>query len=443
MWKKVLTLLVVTFTILSYARAEKINNKVSIPSETLDSISKYIVDMKNANKQQELKIIELKNTISDLRSNQIDLKIALSKCVDQITGLRNLLTRMTEGMGNVQENTITVKDQTAITEKYNAEEGFYRKYLVPPKDSVNYKEIDDYVLSLNLMDRKPNNYQRLVSQIIRKSKTPYEKARAIYIWIAGNIVYDITSSVRDADETFVYRSGTCLGYASLFKKFCQIADLDVVTIEGFSRGFGFKKGDPLGNHVWNVVKISDSHSILVDVTWGAGFINKNGVFVRQIASYWFDTNPSLFALSHFPKEEKYQLIQNTALLTEDEFRTFPVIFPNVEVIGLSGESLLAHFRKTENKDKFPDIYPFAGLLKANEMPLTGHLTSGNKYRFSFIVPENYRIAVVQEGDWDYFVKGDNEVYTLEYTPVQGELSLNVNDGTQSTTYSSVFVYQVE
>jgi hypothetical protein len=440
MGKKILTLFLIGISINSCISSRKFSDFEDKNVETYESLRKYISDINNVNSKQELKILELKNTQSDLRSAQIDLKIALSKYIDQINALRKQLTLMKVHLANVQDNVAKLEDRAKTTEQYNSDQEFFRKYVASSKDTINFTEIDSYVLNLNYTDRATENYRRLVSQIVKKSKTPYEKARAIFMWIANNIAYDLTASIYDADDTFISREGICSGYSSLFEKFCKLADLEAVTIVGMSRGITFRKGDNLGSHAWNAVKMSGSQWILIDVTWGAGYINKN-VFSRHIGSYWFDTDPSIFVLSHFPEVESWQLIQNA--LTEEEFRTFPIIYPNIAMMGLNGTSLLEHFRKNESKNhNFPDTHPFGGLLKVNELPLTDALTSGNKYNFSFTAPDNYKIALVQEERWNYFANGANNVYTIEYQPVKGELSINVNDGNRSS-YTLLFAYQVE
>jgi hypothetical protein len=143
-----------------------------------------------------------------------------------------------------------------------------------------------------------------------------EKARAIYSWIAANIEYDVDQYFRksgigdgSAAKALARGKAVCAGYAALFTALGEAAGLEVKTISGHAKGYGYRSGDPdlESNHAWNAVKIGDDWR-LVDSTWGAGYIDTRKRFERRFTDFYFLTPARYFIFNHFPDDPAWQLM---------------------------------------------------------------------------------------------------------------------------------------
>lgn len=151
--------------------------------------------------------------------------------------------------------------------------------------------------------------------------TDIEKSRAIFIWIASNIQYDIDNmfaiNLYDHNEdkisnTLKTRKGICENYASLFTDICIKSGIKSYIIDGYTKQNGFADYIP---HAWNAAYI-DSVWYLFDPTWGSGFIN-NEKFIKKISNDYFMTNPSILIKSHMPFDYLWQFLNYP--VTNQEF----------------------------------------------------------------------------------------------------------------------------
>ena len=164
----------------------------------------------------------------------------------------------------------------------------------------------------------------LAKQIVAGISGDRAKALAIFRWIATNIAYDSESlkngSYRDLPPELVLRSrrAVCSGYSSLFNAMATAVGLESVRIRGYSKGFEYIPGKGNGdkpNHAWNAVKI-DGRWMLVDATWGAGYLDSDLNFVRAYEEHYFLTPPEEFIFDHLPDDPKWQLLAKPISKTE-------------------------------------------------------------------------------------------------------------------------------
>ena len=101
----------------------------------------------------------------------------------------------------------------------------------------------------------------------------------------------------------------CQGYADLFTIMATHVGLDAWTVTGTAKDYFSSKGrkyNGTSGHAWNIVSLAD-REILVDSTWGAGYVNGN-TFHRSFDDEWFDTHPAVFIFSHLPANTEYELL---------------------------------------------------------------------------------------------------------------------------------------
>ncbi len=198
-----------------------------------------------------------------------------------------------------------------------------------------------------------NSPEDLAKQISHDFSTAEEKARAIYDWIALNITYDIEKyfsqglftapyyahSLINTDENYyiedLYRvnmaedamytkTTLCEGYASLYKRLCDLAGVECVIIPGYVKilpsDIGRKPTAP--NHTWNAVRINGQWRLL-DVTWGAGKLNyEKKIFVPEFSDMYFFVPPERFFLQHCPEKATWSFTGKTV----QDFITLPYFY---------------------------------------------------------------------------------------------------------------------
>ena len=167
-----------------------------------------------------------------------------------------------------------------------------------------------------------------------------EKARAIFRWITSHVAYDVEGyrsglyESSDATATLKRMTAVCEGYSSLFEALAAKAGLECATIHGYAKGAGYRVGESFSgpsNHAWNAVRYGGTWR-LVDCTWGAGALDESGRYVHAFEPFYFDTPPERFIYTHWPSEERWQLMDRP--VTKDSFEKLPWLKPAFFVRGL-------------------------------------------------------------------------------------------------------------
>lgn len=189
-----------------------------------------------------------------------------------------------------------------------------------------YASIDAFARTIQKKDYP--SPELLAQALCKNIKSEEEKARVIFTWLAENIRYDLDGVGKEGPEAdsqqeynekrvksaFKKQRGVCMDYALLYQKMAESVGLECAFISGNSKG-SLLGG--LGNHAWNAVKIKGKWNLL-DATWGAGQIVNNKQFRKVFQPGYFFTSPRIFALDHFPEEEKWQFLD--APLSKDNFK---------------------------------------------------------------------------------------------------------------------------
>src|SRR5262249_31921530 len=153
---------------------------------------------------------------------------------------------------------------------------------------------------------------------------------AIYRWITDRVAYDAEGFLsgkrgdNSAEGALQTRKVVCEGYANLFDRLSQEAGVEVVKIRGIAKGVSFKESGYLARsgHAWNAVRL-DGTWHLIDSTWGAGRMNREGQFAKNFDPFYFLTPPDQLIFSHYPQEPKWQLLDPQ--IASEEFRRLPKI----------------------------------------------------------------------------------------------------------------------
>jgi len=179
------------------------------------------------------------------------------------------------------------------------------------KITVNeYAAIDKK--ALQLADSLTTSTEQIASYVNSNFATETEKSRAVFIWVASNIQYDIENmfainfyekredKIAKALRT---RKGICENYASLFTDICIKSGIKSFVIEGYTKQNGFTDYIP---HAWSAALI-DSSWFLFDPTWGSGYVN-GGKFFKKINNNYYKVNPETLIKSHMPFDYLWQFL---------------------------------------------------------------------------------------------------------------------------------------
>jgi hypothetical protein len=159
--------------------------------------------------------------------------------------------------------------------------------------------------------------ETLARYLVKPARNDFEKARALFSWIAYTIDYDTGSyfggsnAVTTSEDLLIHRKSVCQGYANLFASLAEAAGLEAHVISGYAKGYGYSVRRRLDfsrtDHAWNAVKL-DGKYFLLDSTWGAGYVDDNRQFVRRYEDFYFLTPPDRFIYQHLPEDPKWQML---------------------------------------------------------------------------------------------------------------------------------------
>jgi len=186
-----------------------------------------------------------------------------------------------------------------------------QKPVQKPTEKINeYAKLDSK--ALQLPDSSTTSTDKIASYINAHFNGSAEKTRAIFIWVANNIQYDVDNmfAINFYEEpgeriakVLKTKKGICANYAALFTDICEKAGISSFVVEGYTKQKGFVDYIP---HAWCAARV-DSSWLLFDPTWGSGYIN-NGKFVRRINNDYFKARPEFFIKDHMPFDYLWQFL---------------------------------------------------------------------------------------------------------------------------------------
>ncbi|KAM4625252.1 kyphoscoliosis peptidase [Polymixia lowei] len=183
-----------------------------------------------------------------------------------------------------------------------------------------------------LRERHVFEVKTIAQSITQGARNELERIRAIWVWLCHNIEYDVSGYLGQSEklcspeEVIAAGRGVCCGYSSLCVQMCREVGVECQEVPGHSKGIGHRQGQSLRNvksdHMWNAVLLGRQW-FLMDACWGAGRVDMDRKsFVKKFDDFYFLTDPEDFIDSHFPDEEKWQLLDNPVPLEEFERRVF-------------------------------------------------------------------------------------------------------------------------
>lgn len=175
--------------------------------------------------------------------------------------------------------------------------------------------------------------QTIIEKLTKGRPEEVDRLRAIYSWMVMNVAYDCRGhhhpkqTNNSPSAVFMSRKGTYEGYANLFKTMCDMAHIKCDIVKGFAKSNPQNIGEisEKNAHMWNAVSLNNTW-YFIDATWSAGFTDvKVKNFTPAFTDAWFLTEKSLFALSHFPANKKWQMLDTP--INRAVFTNSPIVGP--------------------------------------------------------------------------------------------------------------------
>jgi hypothetical protein len=218
---------------------------------------------------------------------------------------------------------------------------------LPPFDTERQEALSAHALAAPA--EVTGSVSALAAYLVQPARDDTERLWLIFRWLAENVDYDVAGFLSGApgpttpEAVLRSRTSVCEGYSSLCAALGKAAGLEMEIVHGWAKGFGYRVGAELPariNHAWNAVKIDGTWQLL-DGTWGAGDVGREGRFERRFDPYHFLVPPAEMIYDHFPEEERWQLLETP--LTAEEFVRLPTVHTPYFTLGLG---LVSHREAT-------------------------------------------------------------------------------------------------
>ena len=268
--------------------------------------------------------------------------------------------------------------------------------------------------------------------------TEMQKARSIFRWIGARIRYDVPAlrsgnfPSQDAEAVLQRRTAVCDGYSRLFVALGERAGLDVIRVVGhspFNRlvlGTARGAGDDPG-HAWNAVLLGGRWR-LCDPTWGAGAVDPDGAFRAEFNDFWFCTPPKYFVFSHFPDEQRWQLLDSP--ISRAAFEAFPAMRSGFFRYGLKSAQPLRDPLRIDKEARVEMTCPEEVVTMSRLYDASGKLVEGGAFSESPVGLSRTRVRPPRAGKYQL------RLYcTRRRQPWEGNLQ-------KSESYEGVLSYEV-
>ncbi|XP_013404637.1 uncharacterized protein LOC106169650 isoform X2 [Lingula anatina] len=216
---------------------------------------------------------------------------------------------------------------------------------------VLFKDVDKKVLKAP-KDLMVKPFPELIQYLTEGASNDVAKVRAIFQWIASIDIHGMGMDSLPPQKTpleYLLKIKWNMGnHAHLFFSLCRLAQLPCVIVNGINKSAAYEIGRPVDKRrmaaQWNAVYV-DGEWRLMDVFWASSCVvgrtskewtlldidgkivsddrddyeegDEEGETHHRINEFYFMPDPDQFIFTHFPNDQKWQLLEKP--LTVDEF----------------------------------------------------------------------------------------------------------------------------
>lgn len=279
---------------------------------------------------------------------------------------------ITENSSIPKEPTITVKPETSGNQTSTD------KNHSTGKDTTTTTKTSEEVLA-----------EKIISQIITKNMSDYDKAKAINDYIILNVRYDRENYAQNTIPSSCYTAlgamqngvAVCAGYAKMFQELCMQAGLECTYVTGDSIG---------GYHAWNQVKV-DGKWYNVDTTWNDGDYERHEDGHYYCGCYqYFLLSDETFNKSHTPFGKTYACNENyneKAVLGGCPYLSQKTIFVETEA---ELEAIVNEMIKNNESSKSFMVEPYLYNVSLSDV-VNAAIKKNRIYDYEFKKTNNYDV----------------------------------------------------
>lgn len=242
---------------------------------------------------------------------------------------------------------------------------------VPPSCRKNeifseddYKNVDDHVINLP-PDMNYGTFKELVAYLTDdETWSDLAKVRAIFRWVTSVDVFSVQVDRKPPKhspmEYFIKIQNNMGNHAHLMAGLCQMAGIPCVILSGMNKSAAYeigKKADRQGMGAqWNAVYVSDSWRF-IDAFWASACVvgKRSGEWTlvdadgemedeelnevaegetqHRINEFYFLPDPDQFIWTHFPDDNKWQLLKKA--VTIQQFENHYYVRERFHILGMS------------------------------------------------------------------------------------------------------------
>lgn len=167
-------------------------------------------------------------------------------------------------------------------------------------------------LALRINARETSSTKGISGYIKTHFSSDSARARAIFVWVANNISYDVeklrslTAATQKSsiEEVLATRKAVCQGYSELMIGLLEECNIAALLVPGFARMHDGSM-TPL-SHAWVAAEINNKWW-LFDPTWSAGSVD-NWKFTRRFSNRFYKVAPEEMVKDHMPFDPMYQFL---------------------------------------------------------------------------------------------------------------------------------------
>ncbi|HMT28940.1 MAG TPA: hypothetical protein PKD91_06655, partial [Bacteroidia bacterium] len=217
------------------------------------------------------------------------------------------------------------------------------------------------------------------------------------------------------------------------KELCDRSGIKCYLVSGFSK---LNNVFDESGHTWNVIFLNKQW-FQVDVTWGAGGVNRQRKYVKQYSENYFLQNPDVFLSEHYPFDPMWQLKDYPVTLKEYK-KSSDFSEPNPAMIP---------FHYNDTISKWESMNTMLQLLTSAQR--MNRFNAGNK-----VIEQELAFALLENGNGE-FEKGNrilSELYPKNTTgnsrgqkikPGSEEFKLKLDSAEQFFIHADFFYKQTK
>ncbi len=339
---------------------------------------------------------------------------ALSEKVSSVSGdVVELKENLTAEVAPDED--VAAEDGVTIAGQYEIEStrAISDAYISGDRTGLDDRELETLDMASSVLDT-----------IIEDGMTDYEKEMAVYVWMTHNLRNDggilpvIPTSRTDSDNPYgvlKYRSAVCVGYATTFRLFMQMCDIECMVVHNTER-----------YHTWDLVKLGDGwyHTdVYADV--GSGSFSHFNMTDIMVEGQGWNTD-------FFPAADKYEYCYAyiNSVECEDVFA-----FPSMLRECLDKKAPSLYLRLSVALYGGPEASLLSGMMSEIESrAATSAELSGVSFYYSFVPADVgfiFAVTVQYPDDGPIIPSGEltEEEYEKMYEAVDGSFGdLTWDDG---------------